>query len=124
MPNATDAGVARALSKDLNEVFGSIGRQGLIKGRTGQDIMSMFFLAPQWTEGRTLNDIHAVTGAVKGTSQLVTGKTPHYNMQSRVVAATVLTYILANQAINMVTTGKPTFENEKMANKNMVEILI
>lgn len=113
MPNATDAGVARKLSKDLNEVFGTIGRQGLVKSRTGQDIMSLLFLAPQWTEGRIRSDIGAITGSIKAAGQAVTGKKPELNMQSRVVGSTILMYLLANQAINLATTGHSTFENEK-----------
>lgn len=112
MPKATDAHIARKLSNDLNEVFGTIGRQGLIKSRTGQDVMRLLFLAPQWTEGRAWSDLHAITGSVKAGVQLATGKRPELNMQSRVVGSMILMYLIANQAINYVTTGHSTFENK------------
>lgn len=113
MPKATDAGVARQLSKDLNEVFGTIGRQGLVRSRTGQDILSLLFLAPQWKEGRIRTDVSAITGSAKAAGQLATGKRPTINMQTRVVGSIILMNILANQAINMMTRGHSTFDNEK-----------
>lgn len=113
MPKATDAAIARKLSSDLNTTFGTIGRQGWIRSRTGQDIMSMFFLAPQWTEGRIKSDVQGTLGAMKNIGQLAMGKRPEVSMQTRVVGTTILAYLVANQAINMMTTGHSTFENEK-----------
>lgn len=112
MPGHTDAAVARQLSKDLNDVFGTRGRQGWVKSRTGQDLLSLFFLAPQWTEGRIASDVGAVTGTAKAVGQVLQGKKPALNMQSRVVGTTILAYMLGNQVINMMTTGHSTFDNE------------
>ena len=112
MPGHTDAAVARQLSKDLNDVFGTRGRQGWVKSRTGQDLLSLFFLAPQWTEGRIASEVGAVTGTVKAVGQVMQGKRPALNMQSRVVGTTILAYLLGNQVINMMTTGHSTFDNE------------
>lgn len=113
MPKATDAAVARKLSSDLNTTFGTVGRQGWIRSRTGQDIMSMFFLAPQWTEGRIKSDVQGTLGVVKNIGQLATRKRPEVSMQTRVVGTTILAYLVANQAINMMSTGHSTFDNEK-----------
>ena len=113
MPKATEAAIARKLSKDLNDVFGTRGRQGWVKSRSGQDILQILFLAPQWTEGRVMTDMKAVRGVGKAAFDLMRGKRPEVNMQSRVVGTLILTYVLANQVINNMTTGHSTFENER-----------
>jgi hypothetical protein len=113
MPGKSESEVARQLSKDLNDVFGTRGRQGWVRSRTGQDIMSMFFLAPQWTEGRIMTEGKALTGSAKALGDITRLRKPEVNMQARVVGSIVLMYLVGNQVINMATTGHSTFENEQ-----------
>jgi len=113
LPTFTDAQVARRVAVDLNTRFGNLGRQGVFRSKTGQDLARLIFLAPQWNESLIRSEISSVV-------QL--GRAPIESFQQRrLVAGTLLratgTFLIgqfiANQLINYATRGKPTWDNEE-----------
>ena len=112
-PNLSETQLNRRVANDLNTRFGNIGRQGWFKSRTGQDIARTLVLAPGWNEGLLKSEL----GAVKGGAQAVYGSIKERRLQAgvlpRAVGAMALAQFAANQIINMITRGKPTWENEE-----------
>lgn len=112
-PNLTEAQVARKVAHDLNIRFGNIGRQGWFKSRSAQDLARVIALAPQWNEGL----IKSEWGALRGAGEALYGSVKERRLQAgvlpRAVGAMMLGQFSANQIINMVTRGKPTWENEE-----------
>lgn len=110
-PEWTDQQVYREVAKDLNTRFGNLGRQGWIKSKTGQDLARMVALAPQWNEGLIRSEVGAVTGAVKGAVSSAKSGRLQFGVLPRAVGAMILGQFAANQAINLVTRGHPTWDN-------------
>lgn len=106
-PNLSDKEIVAKTVKDLNFQFANLGKQGLLKSATGQDIVRMVIMAPQWLESTARYEAQSITGAAKG---IATGK---FNIQSRTTGTMIAAYLLANQIINYATTGHSTFQNEK-----------
>jgi len=110
-PGLSKEQVAQHVAKQINVTFGNIGRQGLLKSETARDIARLLFLAPQWFE--SLAQIEA--RAAKQTAQIpVTGQG---GTAARMVATSFVAMFAVNQAINMMTRGKPTWENEEKGRK-------
>lgn len=110
-PNLSREQVATRVARDLNVRFGNLGEQSWVTSRTYRDLLKVMFLAPGWNEGL----IRAELGAY---SQL--GETAKIAAtEQRLVAGTLLRNVggllvgqfIANQAINYITRGKPTWEN-------------
>lgn len=117
-PDASPDALMRDISKDVNERFGNIGRQGIFKSKTAQDFARLLFLAPQWVEGLAttearaysrLSGVSSVTGQRKGVTALGTTGTS-------VGKAMVFMFGLT-QAINLITRGKPTWQNDEDGHK-------
>ena len=112
MPELSDEQVAQRVAGDLNTRFGSLGSQGWIKSKTLSDISRLIFLAPQWNEGLIKSEYKAALGL---------GETARYAASGRLVANTITKSVVAgiagtfaaNQLINFITRGKPTWENEE-----------
>jgi hypothetical protein len=107
----TDGAIARQVAKDLNTRFGNLGRQGWFQSKTAQDTMRLLFLAPQWNEGL----IKSEYGAVKQTGQAVVdvarGKPFYVGPLARSVGVLAVSQFVANQMINLITRGHPTWQN-------------
>ena len=112
-PSWTDQQVYREVAKDLNTRFGNLGRQGIFKSKTAQDTARLLALAPQWNEGLIRSEIGAVTGSVKGIGSSIKEGRPSFGILPRAVGAMLLGQFIANQIINYITRGKPTWENEE-----------
>jgi hypothetical protein len=110
-PNLTQAEAARQVAKDLNVRFGNLGRQGVFKSRTFQDLARTLFLAPQWNEGLIRSELGAVKQAGEFIKDTAQGKKIYGGVLLRSVGAMALMQFVANQLINMGTRGKPTWEN-------------
>lgn len=111
-PKWSEEDIARQTAKGVNVIFRNLGRQGLAKSVTGNDMLRLFLAAPQWTYGTLKYEGGAIGGAVKGVGETLTGK-PAFNIQSRVVGSLIAGYILFNQIINYAITGHSTFENDE-----------
>lgn len=112
-PALSDEQIGRKVSKDLNTRFGNLGNESWVKSQTMQDLLRLFFLAPQWNEGLIRSEL----GSLKqvGESAAIATK------QRRIVTGALMRdsglmmagLFLGNQIINQVTRGKPTWENEE-----------
>lgn len=111
-------GVLRDVSRDINERFGNIGRQGIFKSKTAQDLSRIFFLAPQWVEGMARTELRAA-GRLSGAAALSGQRegltklgTTGYTTGKAMVFMFGLT-----QALNLITRGHPTWQNEEEGHK-------
>ena len=107
-PGNDSRDILQRVSKDLNEYFGSIGRQGVFKSATMQDLMRLGFLAPQWLEGlvrKELSPIRAIGSPVRA----LTG----HDTMLRGMARGLLSMIVLTQVINLINRRQPTWQNEK-----------
>lgn len=114
--------LVKDISRDLNQFFGSIGRQGWVRSATMQDISRMLFLAPQWVEG--LVDKEVVSAArIAGTPLHAMGlyrnNLAPLGTMGRGIGRGLMAMIALTQVINLIGTylkdGKPrpTWQNER-----------
>lgn len=117
-PGADHEKLVRDISRDLNNYYGNLGRQGIFKAKWQQDLARLFFLAPQWVEGLVnkelvgysrLSGLSKLTGQRRGLTTLGTTGTA---MGKGLAAMFVLT-----QGLNLITRGKPTWDNEEKGHK-------
>ncbi len=112
-PEMAPEDVARMVAKDLNTRFGNLLNESWLKSRTFRDIARLVFLAPQWNEGLVRSEIGSV-------AQIPSTVRDSYKARSIVTggllkanATLMLSMFAANQIINMITRGKPTWQNEE-----------
>ncbi len=108
----------RDISRDLNNYYGNIGKQGWMKAAWQQDLARMFLLAPQWLEGLVkkeavgasrLTGLSKVMGKREGLSAIGT--------TGRGIGTGILFMLGVTQAINLITRGKPTWKNDEKGHK-------
>jgi hypothetical protein len=119
-PTWTDEQVARTVSRDLNKYFGNLGRQGVFKSKTMQDLTRLAFLAPQWVES-------VVRSEIGGAKQLALDPILKRKLQVGSLGVGMgrglAMYLIATQVGNLITTGlfkgkaQPTWENEDKGHK-------
>jgi hypothetical protein len=112
LPELKDEQVAQRVAGDLNTRFGNLGSQGWIKSNTLKDILRLTFLAPQWNEGLIKSEYNAVKGLGETARYAASGRLVSNAITKSVVTGIAGTF-LANQIINYITRGKPTWENEE-----------
>lgn len=121
----SDAEIARRVSRDINFYFGNIGRQGLFKSKTAQDLARLIFLAPQWVESMARTELRSVGQLAQGVAGKfdvgLFGEGPYKTMLTgtlaRGVAKHLLWYFVATQLLNLAFRGKPTWENPEKGHK-------
>lgn len=101
----------RKIAKDLNVRFGNLGSQGIMKSRTAQDLGRLILLAPSWNESLIRSEIGAVRDIGATGANMARGKAPPMGVLGRAAAAAIISQFAANQIINMVTRGIPTWKN-------------
>jgi hypothetical protein len=107
----TDEAIARQVAKDLNTRFGNLGRQGWFSGKTAQDTMRLLFLAPQWNEGLIKSEFGAVKQTGQAVVDVIKGKPFYVGPLARSVGVLAVSQFVANQMINLITRGHPTWQN-------------
>lgn len=122
-PEVDSKEILKTVARDMNNFFGSIGRQGWIKSRTFQDLSRMVFLAPQWAEGLVKKDFAIpykfVTGINNGgAKKLLTGQ----ESMGRGIARGMLMMAAMTQVASLIIKGKPTWENEDKEHKFDAEV--
>lgn len=118
LPGADPLVLMRDISRDVNNFFGNIGRQGWMKSKSSQDIARMLFLAPQWVEGLIKKEVvgaSRLTGLSKLTGQRQ-GKSILGATGVGMGTGLLFMYGLA-QAINLISRGKPTWQNPEQDHK-------
>lgn len=119
-PKMDDATVARNVAKELNVLFGNLGRQGLIKSATGQAIARFAMLAPQWNEGLIRAEIGGVAQTAKFLKDKAAGSDAKMGIRGRAYLTTAASLFVASQLMNLASRGKPTWENpEESADAKM-----
>lgn len=116
--------LTRDIARDINNYYGSIGRQGIFKSATMQDLARMGFLAPQWVEGLVRKEAgfakrlvmaparalgYEGVGSRKGLTALGT--------TGRGVGRGLAAMVVLTQVINLMTRRKPTWQNEEEGHK-------
>lgn len=113
-PMWTDNQVAVKVARDLNKYFGNLGRQGVFKSKTFQDLSRLAFLAPQWVESMARSEL----GGIKQlTIDPLTSRTLHVGTLGVGMAQGLAAYFVGTQILNMVTRGHPTWENPEKGRK-------
>lgn len=102
-----DEEIAKKISRDLNFNFGSIGRQGLLRSKTAQDLARVVFLAPEWFESMAQTELRSMGQVAKIP---VTGKV---GTLARSTGVLFLSMLAATQVANIASTGHPSWENPK-----------
>ncbi len=98
-------------AKEVNTYYRNLGSQGIFKSKTFQDLARMLIFAPQWVEGM-------IRSEGRGYGQLA--KAPFTGKLGNVgsaMATGAVAYFAAAQLVNMLTRGKPTWENEEPGHK-------
>jgi hypothetical protein len=117
-PEADPAALMRDIAKDVNVFYGNIGRQGWFKSKTAQNLARLVGLAPQWVEGLVkkeataysrVSGLSSLTGQRQGVTTLGT--------TGRAMGRAMVFMFGLTQAINLITRGKPTWQNEEEGHK-------
>lgn len=114
-PELSHEEVARMASRDINFRMGNIGRQGIFKSKTMQDVMRLAFLAPNWVESMAQSEVRSAAQMAKAT---VPGK--GFLKPGTLAKSTgnlLLAYVAGTQILNYLTTGHSTLENPDDAHK-------
>jgi hypothetical protein len=122
-PDTPIQNVFRDVAKDMNIFYGNLGRQGFFKSKTMQDLSQIAMLAPGWQEGLFLKEWeYGKRLAAAGAKQvgIDTGYRANLGTMGSLgkgMTRGLLAYFVATQAINLITRGKPTWENEEEGHK-------
>jgi hypothetical protein len=117
-PGTERLALMRDVSRDVNNYFGNLGRQGLFDAKWQMDLARLIFLAPQWVEGLARKELVAasrLTGlsAVTGQRQGLTGLgTTGYGIGRGLLFMFGLT-----QLLNLMSKHHTTFQNEEKGHK-------
>jgi hypothetical protein len=113
-PDLSSQEIARQVANNVSTRLGNLGNRSVfnkVMGQTGADLARLGVLAPQWNEALVRSELGGVgqlVGAVPRALQ--TGRfTP--GLLGRTAATLVVGTFAANQVINMMTRGHPTWEN-------------
>lgn len=110
-PNVDARALMRDVSRDVNNFYGSLGRQGVFKSQTMQDLARLAFLAPQWVEGLVMKEA-GFYGRVTGASNLLGRRgLPQLGTLGSGIGSGLVGMVVMTQLINLINRGKPTWEN-------------
>lgn len=105
--------INRMVAQDLNARFGALGRQGIFKSKTAQDLARLTFLAPQWNEGLVRSEIGGAVGLGEGIYGSIKNRRLQMRVLPRAIGAMMVGQFVVNQILNYYFRGKPTWENEE-----------
>jgi hypothetical protein len=103
---------ARKTVKYVNTYFGNLGRQGVFRNKTMQDLAKFVFLAPQWVESMARTESGAVGQALTGLA-----KGGQFGTLARGTAATVGALFVLTQLVNLISRQQPTWHNPEPEHK-------
>lgn len=112
-PELTENQLAGLVASNVNTYYGNLGRQGLFKSATFQDLSRIIFLAPQWVEGMARTEIGAAKQLAEIPIDALKGKGLTIGPLAKGVGTGVIAAFVANQLVNLATRGHPTWENEE-----------
>ena len=108
----------RDIASDINEFYGNLGRQGLLKARWQQDMARLFFLAPNWVEGLIRKEL-TFGARITGLSKLTGARTGLTGLGATgmAIARGQLFMVLLTQAVNLITRRQFTWQNQEEGHK-------
>lgn len=110
-PTWTKEQVARNVARDINFRLGNIGRQGIFKSRQMQDLTQLAFLAPRWVESMAQSEVRSAGQIGKS---LIPGENfGKLGTLGKSTTGLLAAYVVGTQILNILTTGKPTWNNDK-----------
>lgn len=118
-PNADAHALIRDVATDINNYFGSIGRQGIWRSQSMQDLSRLAFLAPQWVEGLIMKEA-GFAGRITGASNLLPRgrkNLPQLGVMGEGIGSGLVAMVALTQVINLIMRGKPTWQNEEKGHK-------
>lgn len=111
-PNVPRGTIAQQVARDLNAYFGNLGRQGIFKSKSAQDVARLVALAPQWVESMARTELKGAAQIAKGTTyDPIVHKTLLTGSIGKGVAQGLIAYFVGTQIVNYITRGHSTFEN-------------
>ena len=116
-PELGQAEIDRRSAREVNEFFGNLGSQGLFKSKTMQDAARMIGFAPQWTESQIRAEARGYGQAARAGTDALQRKGFRVGTVAQAMAGTALASLVASQALNLFTRGKPTWQNEEEGHK-------
>ncbi|TSA41473.1 MAG: hypothetical protein D4R57_00570 [Verrucomicrobiales bacterium] len=123
-PGVSEDVLARRVASDLNKRFGNLQNQSWIKNKNLADIARILFLAPQWNESLIRSEIGAAKELGQAIPDSIRTRRANVGLLGRAVATALIGTFLANQIINMITRGKPTWDNEEEGHEAKVSAWI
>ena len=109
-PNVPKEQIARQVARDFNVYFGNLGKQGIFKSGTAQDIANLVALAPQWVESMARSEVQGAAQAVKGlTYDPVVNKSIMVGTLGKGLGQGLAAFFVGTQLLNLATRGKPTW---------------
>lgn len=112
-PDLTNEQIARQVATNVNTRLGNLGSQGIFKSRTAQDIARFGVLAPQWNEALIRSEVGGVKELMQAIPQALQTNRFTPGLLGRTAGTLFAGMFAANQAINLMTRGKPTWENQE-----------
>jgi len=110
--------IARQVARDLNTYFGNLGRQGVFKSKTAQDMARLVALAPQWFESMGRTEAKGFLQLAKGvTYDPVVHKSVAVGSLGKAMGTGLLAYFAGMQVLNLITRRQPTWKNEEEGHK-------
>jgi len=103
----------RLAALETNRMYGNLGRQGVLKSRTFQDIARMTLFAPQWFEGTLTSELQGSAQMLKAPFSSAVNRRLIMGNVARAMLGGTLGMLAANQLINYASTGHSTFGNEE-----------
>ena len=112
-PELSEAEIDRRSAREVNGFFGNLGNQGLLKSKTLQDAARLVAFAPNWTESQFTSEARGYAQAGQAVADAARGKGLRAGNIAQAMGGTVLASLVASQALNMFTRGKPTWKNQE-----------
>jgi hypothetical protein len=119
--------LARDVIKDINTIYGNLGRQGIFKSATFRSLGQLVMLAPMWQEGLIRKEITAASRIaalpLRGAAALMGKELPYrkglpaLGTTGKMMATGLGTYFALTQLINLITRKQPTWQNEEEGHK-------
>lgn len=110
----------REVVRDMNVFYGNLGRNGVFANPTSRDLAQIPLLAAMWQEGLVAKELKAVsrlTGLSWVLGRRGLGADVYFGPLVRGMVRGLGAYFVLTQAINLVTRGKFTFQNEEEGHK-------
>ncbi len=116
-PAWSEAQVASHVAKQINVYFGNLGRQGILKSASAQDLARLTLLAPQWVEAMLQKEARGVKQAAQAPFESIRDRQVKVGTIAKGLGTGLFAFFVATQLVNKYTTGHFTFDNKDEEHK-------